>query len=672
MIQLCSMIPFSFQKEHKKAGCEDAPPVAEISYSIVCDGLGGSGLTKVAVVEDSISGQAVDRTNAYLGARIVSKCTAEYFDKNICHLSQAESGENMREDFRAFVLGLKSSIMQSMESAMERLHVVRSSSPTFTTFPTTLASVIYIPYYDKVRLFVVWAGDSRVFLLTHKYGLQQLSADDARDNDRVMNGSSEMTNCISASRDFWLNYTVYEMKEPGIVFCCTDGCFKYLQSPLHFEWLLLNAVIEYLPESEGLALGDSLATIIGEKLYAKIGDDTTMAGIIVGIESNQQMKQLFSERMAEFGESAINMNARLKELKSVQNEMNEADKTCRLLEESIVSAIHDKVCNALKTGNMNSILNLRLMSLPFYQWYLQEEGNIASKVESECTAEIQKMRSTIQQTKEVCRRMFICDYLKYKQAEETLKNYPRRIQFPVLSGRIGEQYRYNQGNIDLKDAQQFVLTCKEMYNHPCFKEMFSLSTVTESEIEKCVSSQTELLDRLLFVIKDTNPLFADLWSQASYSTEKFTEQRAQCEQDYYFDTLFNEALLAPYSSQCASKLTAGKITEYNSQIQALVTIKEKYQREKRQRIDNLSEDFWLKYMEDILEWIMSENEDSIRIMLADDAVLSNKMISYIQAKKTLTMKNQKISVAQNAVDSIWEQYRTDYQLFGQNTEKGRC
>lgn len=40
------MFPFSFQKGNKTAGCEDAPPVSNIRFSVVCDGLGGAGSTK--------------------------------------------------------------------------------------------------------------------------------------------------------------------------------------------------------------------------------------------------------------------------------------------------------------------------------------------------------------------------------------------------------------------------------------------------------------------------------------------------------------------------------------------------------------------------------------------------------------------------------------------------
>ena len=59
------MFPFSFQKGNKTAGCEDAPPVSNIRFSVVCDGLGGAGSTKHKVEE---AGTVVMRTSGYLGS----------------------------------------------------------------------------------------------------------------------------------------------------------------------------------------------------------------------------------------------------------------------------------------------------------------------------------------------------------------------------------------------------------------------------------------------------------------------------------------------------------------------------------------------------------------------------------------------------------------------------
>lgn len=73
------MFPFSFQKGNKTAGCEDAPPVSNIRFSVVCDGLGGAGSTKHKVEE---AGTVVMRTSGYLGSRVVADSVTDFYDVN--------------------------------------------------------------------------------------------------------------------------------------------------------------------------------------------------------------------------------------------------------------------------------------------------------------------------------------------------------------------------------------------------------------------------------------------------------------------------------------------------------------------------------------------------------------------------------------------------------------
>ena len=141
-------------------------------------------------------------------------------------------------------------------------------------------------------ILAIWAGDSRVYILSPSYGLQLLSLDDAKDAEDAMKSASEMENCISAGRSFHLNYALYEMDGPGIVFCCSDGCFDYMQTPLHFEWLLLQTMLEYVPKAKQDNLGLALGCSIKDSMYQTIGDDTTMAGIIYGIESSSELKNV--------------------------------------------------------------------------------------------------------------------------------------------------------------------------------------------------------------------------------------------------------------------------------------------------------------------------------------------------------------------------------------------
>ena len=115
------MLPFSFQKGNKAAGCEDAPPVAEVSYSIVCDGLGGSGSTKHQVIENGLT---VMRTSGYLGSRIVCDSVKNYYSLNQKLISKIitptadECGE-----IASIVCGLKECIRENLERKMRELEI---------------------------------------------------------------------------------------------------------------------------------------------------------------------------------------------------------------------------------------------------------------------------------------------------------------------------------------------------------------------------------------------------------------------------------------------------------------------------------------------------------------------------------------------------------------------
>ena len=256
------MIPFMFQKGNKSAGCEDAPPVATLHYSIVCDGLGGSGYTKHDVFEDG-SDKPIKRTSAYLGSRIVADCVKNFFQ---AHIGEFISSGLSTGTVEPLISAMKTEISNAISAGMDAYNIEPTRSRTAKIFPTTLASAIYCPYNGGLKILAIWAGDSRVYILSPSKGLQLLSVDDADNAADSMNSSSAMNNCISAGNPFRLNFALYEMTEPGIVFCCTDGCFDYFPSPLNLEWLLMNTILQCMPDCPDDQLGDTLATLCSNPL----------------------------------------------------------------------------------------------------------------------------------------------------------------------------------------------------------------------------------------------------------------------------------------------------------------------------------------------------------------------------------------------------------------------
>lgn len=296
------MLPFSFQKGNKAAGCEDAPPVSNIKFSVVCDGLGGAGSTKHKVEE---AGTVVMRTSGYLGSRVVADSVTDFYDVNYERIANILfSNGNSVIALQAVIEELKSTIKTALSTKMTKLGIdpMLTRKKALKIFPTTLASALYFQDSEKLKILAIWAGDSRVYVLSPTKGLQLLSLDDAVNADREMNSASEMNNCISAGNAFRLNYSIFEMDEPGIVFCCSDGCFDYLPSPLHFEWLVLQTILSCVPNVTSDNLGEAFANSVRDSVYQSIGDDTTMAGTIYKINSTNELRETFAVRMEQFGQ----------------------------------------------------------------------------------------------------------------------------------------------------------------------------------------------------------------------------------------------------------------------------------------------------------------------------------------------------------------------------------
>ena len=170
-----TLYPFSFQKEIKPGFCEDAPPVATDRYAIVCDGLGGAGHTKHSLPDEENPGTVTERTSAYLGSRIVADRVERFFAE---HWEEwASSGET--PEIGVYAGQLKEELDRAIQDYVEKMRIRIPVGKTIKIFPTTLASAVFLPCEDGLRVAAIWAGDSRVYLLTPSKGLRLLSLDDA-------------------------------------------------------------------------------------------------------------------------------------------------------------------------------------------------------------------------------------------------------------------------------------------------------------------------------------------------------------------------------------------------------------------------------------------------------------------------------------------------------------
>jgi len=115
--------------------------------------------------------------------------------------------------------------------------------------------------------------------------------DDLGGEDAFTNLSSDavMTNVISAGAAFELHSKSFCIQQPCIFLTATDGCFGYLNSPMAFEYMLL----ETLMRSESL---EEWKKAIDDSLLEVAGDDYTLCVAIYGFEDFNALKTHLVER----------------------------------------------------------------------------------------------------------------------------------------------------------------------------------------------------------------------------------------------------------------------------------------------------------------------------------------------------------------------------------------
>lgn len=636
------MEPFQFQKGNKNNGCEDAPPVAVSSYSIICDGLGGAGSTKYLVSEE---GGTVNRTSAYLGSRIVSCATDSYFKENAELLGEYLSEQ---KSIDIFVQGLKEKITEALERELERLNIEPSKSRTLKVFPTTLASALYFPFGDRLKVLAVWAGDSRVYILSPSKGLQLFSVDDAEGPKGQMNSSSSMNNCISIHNDFRLNYALFEMAEPGVVFCCSDGCFDYMKSPLHFEWLLLNTILECMPEG-GSSLGEVFAASVEEYMYESIGDDTTMAGICFCMESIAQMKSLYQGRMAAFGKDAEEMNDYIKQLRAMQSQRDEAKKMLRLLESQVKDAVRTQACRAFTRQTPEPLYDF-MVKLPCCRDFFQKAREINENVKEKYGPEAEGAGGRTADLKEECIYLLRCDYVKAKYEAEG----------GLIPGIVKRPNRAYVGTL----AAQVVETCVKMLERTDLGMVVPLSSGGERKPQ--ISVLVEILRRM----KNPDARMADFWEQSFCTTSMFEDEHRRLKGDAEFGRMVEEALHEPEKCRFASRLTKQRIQQYQAvAAQERNAARGRFEDIHKKRMEEFVREYYRQREEEILDALSGQLPGTLRQLFRDNP-MAGQLNDWAQARRKLNGIGEDIQAAQKKIDSLWEEYRTDYELFNEVGMRG--
>jgi serine/threonine protein phosphatase PrpC len=308
--------------EQRKGQGEDAEPLhlpigQDTGVVGVFDGLGGAGSSRLSLPEGS-------QTQARFAARLARSVVERFV------LAHGQRPAQQSWDVGQLARMLAGEFAQAARTYDAESSRIRSRM--IRTLPTTLALARYHMAPTGMRCEAVWAGDSRVYLLTPAYGLQQLSDDDLRSAGDAMENltqDSPLSNLVSASADFVLHTrTVVTAVDPVVSLAATDGCFGYLDTPIHFEYMLL----ECLDRAADLK---QWSQNIETAIRAVTGDDASLAMAVLSAKGFAHLRQGFAGRLTELAGQLRWLEQAKYERQLVQSRLAEYDHSVEGLRQSL-------------------------------------------------------------------------------------------------------------------------------------------------------------------------------------------------------------------------------------------------------------------------------------------------------------------------------------------------
>lgn len=258
----------------------------------VFDGSGGSGAR--------VYPEFGNHTGAYVASRVLAEAVKLWFDCESKRIQRRLAGKNNAEsDEKEGKESAEAGLKKAMDDALHRCREKSGSGPMLLgslkkEFPSTMA--MFLLGEQRNRAVFCWCGDSRGYVLDSQ-GLHQVTADDTEITDAMVNlrEDAPMTNVASASHPYQIHWRQAELKQPSILLAATDGCFSYLPTPMEFEKLLLETMME------SSSLKKWRAGLI-RRIEAVAGDDFTMGICLQGFQDFEEAKQSLRERLDDIRE----------------------------------------------------------------------------------------------------------------------------------------------------------------------------------------------------------------------------------------------------------------------------------------------------------------------------------------------------------------------------------